>query len=93
MKLLERLKALWAKLWVTDEYEVECVGHMHKVVFNDGDVVVITVDHWLQPDHRARLEGYIRTRLPSAQVLILENGLKMGVIGMPRVAEVERGTH
>ncbi len=93
MKLLERLKALWVRLFHRDEYEVECVGHMHKVVFNDGDVIVITVDHWLPPDPRARLEGYIRTRLPSAQVLILENGLKMSVIGMPRVAEADRGAH
>ncbi len=91
MKILLRLKALWAKLWHSDEYEVECVGHMHKVVYNDGDVIVVTVDHWLPKEQAARLEGYIKTRIPGANVLLLENGLKLGVVGMPRVEEVARG--
>lgn len=91
MSIIERLKARWARLWPSDEFEVECVGHMHKVVFNDGDVIVITVDHWLPKEQRASLEGYIRTHLGDVNILVLENGLKLGVLGMPEVAEADRG--
>ena len=91
MKLLERLNALWARLWASDEYEVECVGHMHKVVFSAGDVIVVGTDQVLSVEQVLRLEAYVSKRVMGAKVLVLDGGTTLGVVGMPRVAEVDRG--
>lgn len=93
MKLLERLKALWARLTGSDEYEVECVGHMHRVVFDTGDVIVATTTTRLSMEQAARVEAYLSKRLRGAEVLVLDSGLQLGVVSMPRVLEAASGAH
>jgi len=91
MKLFEKLKALWFAICAMDEPEAEFIGNIQRVVFNTGDVIVVTTDRLLSREHCVRICDSLQPVFPGSRVVVLDSGLKFGVVSMPPVAEVVRG--
>lgn len=65
-----------------DETKITWVGDMTKVNLCPGDVIVLTFSGNLPEDVIKRIYAKMDKDFPHNKTLILENGLRMGVLGV-----------
>lgn len=62
--------------------QLNIIGELQRVQLRDGDTLVITTDQHLPADAAARLRNLVYTTInPETNVLVLDGGLKVGVVG------------
>jgi hypothetical protein len=61
--------------------EIRYLGDVRRLVLRPGDVVVLLVPGSIEPESAKRLSETMRANLPGHKVLVLADGLKIGVMG------------
>lgn len=70
---------------------VEFLGHMAKIQIVDGDVCVLMADRALSQAQRDDMANYWRLIFGDRVTLVvIDDGMKLGVLSPPRAAEVHR---
>lgn len=72
----------------TEPREIRFLGDMQRLQPNAGDVFVLTCESRLDHDTARRIKAMVSGALGGATVLVLDGGLKLGVVGKAKPASV-----
>lgn len=64
-----------------DEPEIRFLGDVQKLSLESEDIVIISVPGHLSEDDRARIRADISMAIPDNKVIVLTDGMKIGVMG------------
>ncbi len=72
---------------MTDHSEIRFLGDMQRLEVKQGDVLVLTVDQALSSEMADRLRTMLVDALGPNKVLVLEDGMKIGAVGIATESE------
>jgi hypothetical protein len=71
---------------------IQFLGHMQRLTLRKGDVYVLTVDAILNGEAMSHLKSQWEAVFPEAKLVVLDRGMKLGVISSAALErEVRRG--
>jgi hypothetical protein len=65
---------------MNDNPEIRYLGDVQKLSLNEGDILVLSSDQHLREETAERLRQHLEREIPGHKVLILGEGLKLGVL-------------
>lgn len=60
--------------------EIRYLGDVQRLTLAPGDIIVLNLDMPISADTAARLKAHAEQQLPGHQVLVLSEGIKLGVL-------------
>lgn len=74
-------------LWSNPRMKVCFTGEMARVQMEPGDVLVLSSAEPIPDDTCMRLRHAMEQEFPGHKCIVLADGLKLGVVGVPRLTE------
>lgn len=61
--------------------DMKFIGELQRVTYQDGDTFVLMAERTFHVEQYERVVQFFETKLPGAKVLLLDGGMRLGVVG------------
>ena len=73
--------------------KIQFLGKMQKLILNDNDVLVLHANILLTHEQKDNLRVEMQQQFPGVKVLLVQAGLKLGVVAVPDIKVVVNGSN